>query len=313
MKRLGLLAAAAIVAVATSAMAAQRAVHAPSAEHARIELGRRLFYDADLSRDGTMACATCHEQHHGFADGNRTHPGVTDEAGRRNVLGLANVGQFTRLTWADLRQTSLAKQAAVPVFGTHPVEMGMQGMAAEIPKRLGRDPCYIQMFTAAFPKSDKRITFDKVATALASFEKTLVSRDTPFDRGRLSPTAKAGFALFRQHCASCHSGRNFTDMAYHRLGVMDPSADDQGLFEVTHRPADRQSYRTPSLRNVAVTAPYWHDGSAPTIFAAVTRHGLAIPMDAIPEIETFLRSLTDQAFLHDARFSLPKSACGKAL
>lgn len=308
MKRWGLLTAVAVVTVATGAMAAHRAVHAPSAEQARIELGRRLFYDADLSRDGTMACATCHEQHHGFADGNRTHPGVTDEAGRRNVPGLANVGQFTRLTWADPRQTSLAKQAAVPLFGTHPVEMGMNGMAAEIPKRLGRDPCYVQMFSAAFPKSDKRITFDKVATALASFEKTLVSRDAPFDRGQLSPAAKAGFALFRQHCASCHSGRNFTDMAYHRLGATDPSAEDQGLFEVTHRPADRQRYRTPSLRNLSVTAPYWHDGSAPTIVAAITRHGLNMAMDDIPAIETFLLSLSDEKFLTNPNFSLPRSA-----
>ncbi|HZV08918.1 MAG TPA: cytochrome-c peroxidase, partial [Novosphingobium sp.] len=87
-------------------MAALLPVLAPAAAgqtpaKARIELGRRLFYDADLSRDGTMACATCHEQRHGFADGNRTHPGVTDEPGRRNVPGLANVGRFTRLTWAD--------------------------------------------------------------------------------------------------------------------------------------------------------------------------------------------------------------------
>jgi cytochrome c peroxidase len=169
------------------------------------------------------------------------------------------------------------------------------------------------MFAAAFPRRSGPISFAQVAIALASFERTLVSRASLYDRGRLSAEAKAGQAQFRRHCASCHSGPDFTDQAYHRLDPIDPTAQDQGLTEITHRPTDRQRFRTPSLRNVSVTDPYWHDGSAPTIFAAVTRHGLAIPMDAIPRIETFLRSLTDQGFLGDPRFSLPQSACGKAL
>jgi len=283
------------------------------AAQARIELGRRLFYDADLSRDGTISCATCHEQHHAFADGNRAHPGVTDEPGRRNVPGLANVGQFTRLTWADSRQTTLERQASVPLFGTHPVEMGMSGMEADISKRLGRDPCYGLMFAAAFPHQNKVITFDKVAGALASFERTLVSRSSPYDRGQLSAEAKAGQALFRRHCASCHSGVNFTDQAYHRLGPIDPAAQDQGLMEVTKRPADRQRFRTPPLRNISVTGPYWHDGSAPTIFAAITRHELNVPLDDLPAMETFLQSLTDTSFMTNPNFSLPRSACGKAL
>lgn len=312
MKRWRLLTAVAILTAATTAMAARREAGLPSVKQAKVELGRRLFYDTDLSRDGTMACATCHEQHHGFADSNRTHPGVTDEPGRRNVPGLANVGQFNRLTWADPRQTSLAKQASVPVFGTHPVEMGMQGMEAEIRKRLRRDPCYTQMFAAAFPQGAKPITFAKVATALASFESTLISRDTPFDRRHLSKEARIGYALFRRHCASCHSGANFTDRSYHRLGPVDPAGKDEGLFEVSHRPRDRQRFRTPSLRNVVVTAPYLHDGSAPTLFAAVTRHGRAIPMYDIPPIENFLQSLTDEKFLTNVNFSLPRSACGKA-
>lgn len=319
MKRGVLLAAAATLAIATTAVAARQPAGAPSPSQApapgraRIELGRRLFNDADLSRDGTMACATCHEQHHAFADGNRTHPGVTDEPGRRNVPGLANVGRFPRLTWADRRQTSLAKQVSVPVFGTHPVEMGMQGLAEEIPRRLGRDPCYVQMFAAAFPHGAKPITFAKVAAALASFERTLVSRDTPFDHGLLTRDARAGYAVFREHCAACHSGADFTDMAYHRLDPVDPAALDAGLFEITHRLQDRQRFRTPSLRNVDVTAPYWHDGSAPTIPAAVARHRLALGAQDMALIETFLQSLTDERFMANPDFALPKSACGKAL
>lgn len=106
---------------------------------AKVELGRRLFYDADLSVDGTMACATCHEQHRAFSDGNPTHAGVHGEPGRRNVPGLANVGWLRTLTWADPRQSSLERQAAVPVMGTTPVEMGMAGQEAEITRRLTRD------------------------------------------------------------------------------------------------------------------------------------------------------------------------------
>lgn len=192
--------------LATIMLCAAPQVVARSRHDARVELGRRLFYDADLSRDGTMSCATCHEQRHGFADGNRVHPGVTDEPGRRNVPGLANVGHFSPLTWADPRQTTLERQAAVPVFGTHPVEMGMAGMQA--------------------------------------------------DRGRI---------------------------------------------------------RTPSLRNVAVTAPYWHDGSALTLDDAIARHGLALAPTRSRALAAFLGALTDDRFLNNPAFSLPQTACGMKL
>lgn len=298
---------------AIMALAAAPQVVAKSRHDAQVELGRRLFYDADLSRDGTMSCATCHEQRHGFGDGNRVHPGVTDEPGRRNVPGLANVGRFSPLTWADPRQTTLEKQAAVPVFGTHPVEMGMAGMRAEVPKRLRVDPCYRQMFAAAFPGRDQTVDFAKVARALASFERSLISRDAPYDRRALSTEARAGWAAFRQSCASCHKGTDFTDMGFHRLSPPDPAASDQGLYEVTGKQADRGRIRTPSLRNVAVTAPYWHDGSAPTLDDAITRHGLKLTPTRARAIRAFLNALTDDKFLTNPAFSLPKTACGKKL
>ena len=307
---------------ALAALAALLPVLAPAAAgqtpaKARIELGRRLFYDADLSRDGTMACATCHEQRHGFADGNRTHPGVTDEPGRRNVPGLANVGRFTRLTWADPRQTALARQVAVPVLGTHPVEMGMAGMADAIPRRLGRDPCYAQMFAAAFPGSGRPISFAHAASALASFERQLVSRASPYDRGRLPAAARAGAALFARDCAACHKGPDFTDMTYHRLAPADPTAADQGLFEVTGRRRDRARFRTAPLRNLAVTAPYWHDGSAATLADAIARHGArhgrAYAPAQLARLQAFLATLNDAAFLTNPALGLPATACGKPL
>lgn len=284
-----------------------------AAAAARIELGRRLFYDADLSRDGTLSCATCHEQRHGFSDGNRVHPGVTDEPGRRNVPGLANVGDFSPLTWADPRQATLEAQVSVPVFGTHPVEMGMAGREAEIPRRLARDSCYRRMFAEAFPGAADPIVFANVARAIAGFERTLASYRSAYDRGALSAQAQAGLEVFRRDCAACHAGNLFTDLSYHRLDPVDTKAADQGLFETTARDADRGKFRTPSLRNLAVTAPYWHDGSEPTAATAIARHGFTYPAQTLHALEAFLDELTDQDFLSNPAFSLPSQACGRAL
>ena len=315
MRQRGTLAALAMLALAATSIGGQRtrAADNTSATAARIELGRRLFYDADLSRDGTLSCATCHEQRHGFADGNRMHPGVTGEAGRRNVPGLANVGDFSPLTSADPRQTTLEAQISVPMFGTHPVEMGMAGYEAEIPRRLSRDSCYRQMFAAAFPGSADSINFTHVARAIASFERTLVSYGSTFDGGAMSAEAKAGQELFRRDCVACHAGKIFTDLSYHRLGPVDPKATDQGLFEVTGLDADRGKFRTPSLRNVSMTAPYWHDGSAETLAVAIARHGLTYPPENQRMLDAFLDALTDRNFLTNPAFSLPTTACGRSL
>jgi len=118
---------------------------------AKIELGHRLFYDADLSLDGSMSCATCHEQRHAFSDGNPTHPGVTDEDGVRNVPPLANVWQFHTLTWINQHVTTLEDQFFIPLSGHHPVEMGMTDMS-ELARRLSANPCYRVLFSKAFPE-----------------------------------------------------------------------------------------------------------------------------------------------------------------
>jgi len=283
---------------------------------ARIELGRRLFYDADLSINGTMSCATCHEQHHGFADGNRSHPGALDDPGRRNVPTLANVGDFPRLTWADPRLTSLEEQVAVPMFGDHPVEMAMKGHEVEIARRLGRDRCYRAQFLQAFPESDGAIDYPKVASALATFERALVSRGSDWDKSILNHQAREGAEIFKRSCASCHSGVNFTDSRYHRIGALPAlEAADTGLAEVTGRPGDRGRFRTPSLRNVTVSAPYLHDGSAVSLDAAIAAHTRNAPISKAGrrKVIAYLASLTDHAFLTNPAYSLPTVACGKAL
>jgi cytochrome c peroxidase len=294
---------------------------------AKVELGRRLFYDADLSIDGTMSCATCHEQHRAFADGNRTRPGVHGDAGRRNVPGLTNVAWASKLTWADPRLTTLEAQAAVPVMGEHPIEMGMAGKEPEIARRLGRDGCYPRMFKAAFPEAEGRIDMATVAKAVAAFERTLISFDAPYDRYRrgridaMPPTARRGEALFhgRAACAGCHAGANFTDGNYHALDRPNGNGIDIGLGEVTGLEPDNGRFRTPGLRNVQLTTPYMHDGAATSLADAIDRHQLVVPVlsslsaDEKAELSAFLAQLTDAKFVADDRFGHPRKACGRKL
>ncbi len=286
----------------------------------KVELGRRLFYDADLSIDGTLSCAGCHGQHRGFTEGNATHPGVRGAPGRRNVPGLANVGYFRTLTWADPDATSLERQFATPVFGEHPVEMGMQGQAGEIVRRLSADACYRRMFAEAFPGAAEAVSVPNTAKAIAAFERTLISRDAPYDRyrrgdrGALSPLQRAGERTFAQKgCGACHSGPDLTDGRYHAIAA--PVGDDLGLMEKTGAPGDRGAFRTPSLRNVAATEPYLHNGAARTTAFAILSHERAaanLTQDDAQSIAAFLESLTDRRFLEDPRFALPRTACGVA-
>lgn len=285
---------------------------------AKVELGRRLFYDADLSSDGTLACANCHEQRHGFADSVATRGGVHGNPGRRNAPGLANVAWLPRLTFANPEATSLEVQALIPLLGENPVEMGMKGREFELARRLKADHCYRTMFAAAFPEQKGRIALPNVVAALAAFQRTMISRSAPYDRFRrgdpaaLTEPQREGAGLFRAAgCGSCHSGPQLTDAEYHRLGEGD--ASDSGLFEHTGREENRGRFRTPSLRNVAITGPWWHDGSVPTLEEAVRRHPVALPDRALRPILAFLDSMTDAEFLADPALSRPDMACGKRL
>jgi cytochrome c peroxidase len=265
-----------------------------------------------------MACATCHEQRRGFADGNRTHAGVTGEPGRRNVMSLANVGYLPVLTWADDRQTTLEAQALVPVTGDHPVEMGMGGHAGAIAERLGGDACYRRLFAAAFPETGGRIDLDAAVKAVAAFERTLVSVDAPYDRdrrglARLPEDARRGAAVFERRCGTCHSGPAFTDARFHDLGL--GTGEDPGVAEINGRAEDRGRFRTAGLRNVALSAPYLHDGRAGTLAEAIAAHGpeIAPRPGELGDVIAFLGALTDQGFVTDPRFSLPPRGCPAAV
>ncbi len=292
---------------------------------AKVALGRRLFYDADLSIDGTMSCATCHEQRHAFTDTNATRPGVHNDPGRRNIMALTNVGYFSSLTWGDPRVMRLEDQALIPIAGEHPVEMGFAKQEQVLTARLASNACYRRMFADAFPEVKGEVSMVTIGKALATFQRTLLSFDAPYDQRRrgeavaVSVEALRGETLFfglRAGCASCHTGPSFTDAttqppnkAFHRIDL--PFSGDQGLGEITGKDADKARFRTPGLRNVALSAPYLHDGSAKTLAQAIRRHRAAVGLgDAqVADLVAFLGTLTDQRFVSDKRFSLPPHPC----
>jgi cytochrome c peroxidase len=304
----------------------------------KIELGRRLFYDADLSFTGVMSCATCHEQKRGFTDPNKTRPGVFGDPGERNIQTLANVGYFSSLTWGGPHVDILEHQALIPIEGLKPIEMGFnRGPEGALPQRLKDQACYPQLFAAAFPEKQGEISMDTITMALAAFQRTLVSLDAPYDRYRrgdkaaISDQAKRGEALFEaKQCSSCHAGAHFTDAAlpgrkpveaFHALAPPkpgDPLKPDTGLHRITQK---AEEFRTPGLRNVALSAPYMHDGEQPTLADAIRHHHAAADIQTderlkqivteteIADLVAFLESLTDEGFITNPAFALPSAAC----
>ena len=230
---------------------------------AKIALGRKLFFDDELSADRTMSCSSCHQPEHYFTDG-RTRPlGVDGRERPRNVPTILNAAYGRAFFW-DGRASSLEEQVLMP-FGR---ELGIP--ADELVVRLGDRHDYREAFRKAF--GDEVISPRLVSHALATYVRSLRSGDAPFDRflngdpGAISTDAKRGFRLFvgRANCGVCHLPPLFTDHQFHNTGVSWGS-DDVGRFSVTGQKVDSGKFKTPSLRNVAMTAPYMHDGSIATL------------------------------------------------
>lgn len=242
----------------------------------KVALGRALFLDVRLSGNQTQSCASCHDPARAFADGRATSIGATGEPGRRNAPSLVNVAYASSLTWASL-ETSLEQQALVPMFGAAPVELG--AVPDEVVARLAADPELAARFAAAFPE-DEPVSIRNVARALAAFQRTLISGGSRFDRflagddAALDAAERRGLELFESPalgCATCHGGFNLSAATldapvFFNTGLYAASpAHDRGLAEVTGDPAHDGRYKPPSLRDVAVTAPYMHDGSLATL------------------------------------------------
>ena len=259
---------------------------------AKIELGRRLFYDVRLSADKTKSCASCHHQDKAFTDGLAVSPGVTGDLTPRNSMSLANVAYAPVLTWANPLLHSLEQQALVPLLGQEPVELGMANKDEELVSRLAAEPVYRDLFPKAFPDMGGEISLATVVRAISAFQRTIISVNAPYDRYRyggdvdaLPEAAIRGEALFfseKFECHHCHNNFNMNDnviharaphpeIAFHNTGLYNVDgkgaypAGNTGIAELTGRPGDMGRFKAPSLRNVEMTAPYMHDGSIATL------------------------------------------------
>ena len=259
----------------------------------KVALGRALFYDSSLSVNRAQACADCHEQANAFAEPRKYSVGATGETVPRNALALVNVAYNGPLTWAHSGLTHIEQQLMIPLFNESPVELGVTGNEALILQRFDT-PQYHKLFNAAY--GSEKPDWDKIVKALASFVRSLVSFDSPFDAyaynmddDALSQLEIDGMNLFfseRFECFHCHGGFNFTQSSkhasqtldlrpFHNTGLYNEDGagaypvTDQGLYTVTHRQKDIGKFRAPTLRNIVLTAPYMHDGSISTLSEVV--------------------------------------------
>jgi cytochrome c peroxidase len=281
----------------------------------KVALGRRLFFEPLLSITGHYSCASCHDPARSFTDGKPRAVGTLGDTLPRNAMALVNVAYNVSFGWTKPSLRSLEAQMREPLLNTHPVELGLAEHEASTASRLAADPTYAQAFAAAFPNDGPPATFDHVIKAIASFERTLISGNSPFDRyvfqgdhAAVSAAAKRGMALFfapAVGCGSCHSGFNFT-------GTWRDSQGDTGKPAFANNGTSTRPMRIPTLRNVALTAPYMHDGRFPTLDAVLDHYfGLgegairydarlpraALDMEQRADLIAFLMSLTDESFV----------------
>ncbi len=234
---------------------------------AKVELGKLLYFDGRLSRDGTVSCATCHDPAKGFTDQARVSTGVDGKTGTRNAPTVVNTA-FNIFQFWDGRAPSLEAQAKGPI--ENPVEMATTHAA--VVTKIAAVAGYKPHFRAAF--GGEEVTIDRIAQAIASFERTVLSGNSAWDRHvardatALSPAAVRGLELFegKALCTRCHVGFNLTDGLFHNLGVgMTAEKPDLGRFGVTKDKQDTGAFKTPTLRDIQRTAPYMHDGSMATL------------------------------------------------
>jgi cytochrome c peroxidase len=264
---------------------------------AKVRVGRRLFYDVRLSGTGTQSCASCHRPELAFTDGKALAVGSTGEVHPRNAQSLVNVVYNSTLTWANPSLVTLERQMEVPLFGTDPVEMGItDGNRGRVLARIRRDPWYRRHVAKAFPGA-RRLGWTEIVQSIASFQRSLISADSKYDRAargraRLTATERRGANLFmgeQAECHHCHGTFIFNDQAtfvgasmerplFHNTGLYNLGGTgafpepNRGVFEITGKPGDMGKFKAPSLRNVQLTAPYMHDGSIPTLEAAVDHY-----------------------------------------
>lgn len=339
----------------------------------KVELGRHLFYDKRLSGNGTQSCGSCHDQARAFTDGKARAVGSTEEIHPRSSMSLVNVAYASTLTWANPTVRQLERQALVPMFGERPVELGLAGQEDALLERLRKDDQYPEMFAVAFADdpagaddadddADEPVTLDRITRSIAAFERTLISGRSPFDRyanaedpNALSESQKRGMGLFfseELECFHCHGGFVFADSVrtatsqgdvapFHNTGLYNLDGNGAypeggtGVFDITGVATDMGRFKAPTLRNIAVTAPYMHDGSIATLEEVIDHYaaggrtiaegdnagvgsenpyksgfvaGFTLTAEQKADVIAFLESLTDDELLADPRYADPFAA-----
>lgn len=325
----------------------------------KVELGRHLFYDTRLSLNQKQSCASCHKQERAFADERGRGLGSTGQLHPRGPMSLVNVAYAPVLTWANPNVRTLETQALVPMFGEDPVELGMSGKEDLLIHRLKSEPRYVKLFTGAYPGIADPFTLANITKAIACFERTILSGDSPYDRYKngddptaISDSAKRGEGLFfgeRLECFHCHGGFNFTgsvdyygkgfaEVEFHNTGLYNLKGKfsypepNLGLYLFTESPDDVGKFKAPTMRNIALTSPYMHDGSVATLEDMVDHYasggrtitagpragdgsknrnksefvkGFNLTPAEKKDLVAFLRSLTDETLLSNPKLSNP--------
>jgi cytochrome c peroxidase len=265
----------------------------------KVQLGKKLFFDPVLSKDGTISCATCHDLQNGGDDGLKFSFGIGGQKGNINSPTVYNAVFNFRQFW-DGRAKDLKEQVTGPI--ENPVEMG-HSMAGAV-EILKKSNTYLKDFNDVYSNG---ITKDNIADAIAEFEKALITPDSPFDRylkgdkKAISQKAKEGYQIFESKgCVLCHHGVNVGGNFYNKFGIFkDANSTNLGRYNITKREEDKYVFKVPSLRNIALTDPYMHDGRINTLRDAVefmTEHQLGRYMEPgeIDAIVVFLKSLTGE-------------------
>jgi cytochrome c peroxidase len=286
----------------------------------RVALGRMLFYDPILSRDSSISCGSCHLQAAAFTDGTRISPGVEGRLGTRNTPTLVNLA-YQPYFFAEGGSPTLELQSIGPIEAQHEMDLPI----GEAVQRLQQSPRYANLAEQAYQRP---MDVFVITRALAAFERTLISGHSPYDRfirqhqtDALSAEAQRGMTLFfseQSGCGSCHNGLHLTDYQFYNLGLSATDQADLGRYRLTLDSADIGAFKTPSLRNVALTAPYMHDGSLPTLRSVIEHfdqggkgHRLQSPLvrplhltdQQKDDLLAFLQALTDARFLSDPAYA----------
>ena len=320
---------------------------------AKVELGRHLFYDTRLSGNGAFSCSSCHRQEFAFADAKNIPLGSTGQVHPRNSMALGNVAYQRFFNWASVSTPSLEAQALVPMFGDRPVELGLKGQEVALLARLKAEPLYRDLFPKSFPNEAEPVSVENVTRAMAAFQRTIISGNAPYDRfvrgdrTALAASAQRGEVLFRSSrlkCAECHGGMlftnaadvvstNFSQLPFFNNGLYHAyPAPNRGLFEASGVVGDMGRFKVPSLRNLAFTFPFMHDGSVASLEDVVEHYarggrtialgpnagdgsrnpnkdvrltGFTVSAQEQFDLIEFLRSLSDSSIVKNEHFSNP--------